>query len=324
LRPNDFNRLLKEIQKGSPKRAGRSKQGLGLVRLGNEITRVKSVFKFALENGLIDKPMLFGTEFKKPEESEIRGERQANGKKQSLTPDEIHRLLDAADVQMRAMLLVAVNAAMGNNDVATLPIDALDLDGGWITYPRPKTKIDRRCPLWPETVRALRAWLAVRPEPEQESAKGCVFVTARGRQWLSDVTAKFKDESEVEQRIAYPVVAAFSALAKRVGVHRKGVGFYVFRHVFRAQADGALDGVAIDRIMGHKDPTMGGHYRDTGSGIDDSRLIAVAQRVHDWLFPKPVDAPSDEPAKPKRQSRKPKAKPVEPASDGPALRLFIA
>jgi integrase len=178
--------------------------------------------------------------------------------------------------------------------------------------------------LWPETVRALRAWLAVRPEPEQESAKGCVFVTARGRQWLSDVTAKFKDESEVEQRIAYPVVAAFSALAKRVGVHRKGVGFYVFRHVFRAQADGALDGVAIDRIMGHKDPTMGGHYRDTGSGIDDSRLIAVAQRVHDWLFPKPVDAPSDEPAKPKRQSRKPKAKPVEPASDGPALRLFIA
>ena len=120
---------------------------MGLVRLGNEINRVRSVFKFALGNGLIAKPMLFGTEFKKPEESEVRGERIANGKKQSLTPDEIHRLLDAADVQMKAMLLVAVNAAMGNNDVALLPLDALDLDGGWITYPRPKTKIDRRCPL---------------------------------------------------------------------------------------------------------------------------------------------------------------------------------
>lgn len=317
LRPADFNRLHAKIQKGK-------KRAWGLVRLGNEITRVKSVFKFALGNGLIDKPMLFGTEFKRPEESAIRGERNASGKKQTLTADEIHRLLVAADVQMRAMLLVAVNCGFGNNDVATLPLEAVDLVDGWITYPRPKTKIDRRCPLWAETVRALREWLDVRPQPKQETAKDCVFVTARGRQWLSDVTTKFKDGTDATQRIAFPVVSAFSALTKRVGVHKKGIGFYVLRHVFRSQADGAKDWVATDRIMGHKDPTMGGHYRDTGSGIDDSRLVAVAQRVHDWLFPKSVEAPSDEPTKPKRQ-RKPKAGPVDPANEsGPALRLFIA
>jgi hypothetical protein len=51
-------------------------------------------------------------------------------------------------------------------------------------------------------------------------------------------------------------------------------------------ADEALDRVAIDRIMGHSDPSMGGHYRER---ISDSRLIAVAEHVRTWLFGKPGD-----------------------------------
>jgi len=39
-----------------------------------------------------------------------------------------------------------------------------------------KTGIPRRCPLWPETVTALRTAIAERTEPRQEEAVGLVFV----------------------------------------------------------------------------------------------------------------------------------------------------
>jgi hypothetical protein len=53
------------------------------------------------------------------------------------------------------------------------------------------------------------------------------------------------------------------------------------RHVFRTIADGARDIPVVRPIMGHAD-----------AGIDDARLRAVADRVGDWLWPKPqVAAP---------------------------------
>ena len=45
-----------------------------------------------------------------------------------------------------------VNCGFGNGDCASLPLSAVNLDAGWIDFPRPKTGINRRCPLWPETV----------------------------------------------------------------------------------------------------------------------------------------------------------------------------
>ena len=67
-----------------------------------------------------------------------------------------------------------------------LPASALievgdDLDNGIIDFPRPKTGIPRRCPLWPETVEALREALALRPEPKRPENAGLVFVTQRGQ-----------------------------------------------------------------------------------------------------------------------------------------------
>src|SRR5205823_5466725 len=78
------------------------------------------------------------------------------------------------------MILLGVNCGFGNTDCAGLTFTGLDLDGGWVNYPRPKTGIARRCPLWPETVAAIRAAVAVRTKPGDFPDCGRVFLTARG------------------------------------------------------------------------------------------------------------------------------------------------
>jgi hypothetical protein len=56
----------------------------------------------------------------------------------------LRQLIDAADAQLRAMILLAVNCGFGSHDCATLPVSAIDADGGWIDYPRPRRASARR------------------------------------------------------------------------------------------------------------------------------------------------------------------------------------
>jgi integrase len=242
----------------------------GPVRLGNGVTRVKSVFKYGLDNGLIEKPVRYGGEFRKPDKAVLRRHPAQNGEKM-LEADELRRLIDAAPVPLRAMILLGLNAGFGNHDCATLSLRALDLDAGWVDFPRPKTGIARRCPLWPETVTAIREALAARPVPKDPADAEVVFLQSSGRRWV-----RVTDKSRTDN-----VSVHFTNLMKTLNLHHAGIGFYTLRHVFRTVADAARDPVAIDLIMGHTDPSMGGHYRER---IEDSRLRAVAEHVRQWLF----------------------------------------
>jgi hypothetical protein len=78
------------------------------------------------------------------------------------------------------MVLLGINCAFGNADCGNLPRSAVDLGRGWIDYPRPKTGISRRCPLWPETVATIRDVQDYRPRPKKEEHDGLVFVTKYG------------------------------------------------------------------------------------------------------------------------------------------------
>lgn len=266
-------------------------QRWGPVRLGNEIQKVRTIFKYGFEAGLIERPMRFGPEFRKPSAGVLRRHKAKNGERM-LEAAELRRLLDAlmgkevatgrtveetdkpemvtlsANPLLRAMVLLGVNCGFNNKDCADLPLSALDLDGGWCNFPRPKTGIDRRCPLWNETVTALREAVAARPEPRNEAAIPLFFVTTRGRPWITHGTAN-------------PVSVAARDAMKAVGIHRKGIGFATLRHVFRTIADGSRDVVATNLIMGHSDPTMGAVYRER---IDDARLVVVTEYVRKWLF----------------------------------------
>ncbi len=61
-------------------------------------------------------------------------------------------VINAAGVQLRAMVLLGINCGLGNNDCALLPTSALNLETGWLNFLRPKTGISRECPVWSETV----------------------------------------------------------------------------------------------------------------------------------------------------------------------------
>src|SRR5262249_44712270 len=149
---------------------------------------------------------------------------------------------------MRAMILLGINCGFGNADCGTLPLSALDLDGGWVTYPRPKTGIDRRCPLWPETAQAIRAALEKRPEPREKEDAGLVFITKYGQSWGKETS---------ENPISYEMRKMLKAL--EINGHRN---FYVLRHTFRTVADETKDSVACDAIMGHETPHMSSVYRE--------------------------------------------------------------
>jgi integrase len=244
----------------------------GPVRSANSISRAKSVFKYALDNGLIDRPIRYGSEFRKPDQSVLRRHRAKNGERM-LEPDQLRMIIGAAPVPLKAMILLGLNGGLGNFDCATLPLSAVNLDTGWLNYPRPKTGIGRRFTLWPETVAAIRAAVASRPNPADSAFRELVFLTQNGTPWIRPEASYRSDH----------LTKRFIELLQKLQLHRPRLGFYTLRHVFRTVADSARDPVAIDIIMGHSDPSMGGHYRER---VDDARLVAVVNVVHSWLWPK--------------------------------------
>src|SRR5205085_1194852 len=121
--------------------------------LGNVIQRIRVVFKFAADNGLVSRPVCYGQAFKRPSRKTVRLDR-ARKSPRLFAAEEIRNLLNAAPSHLRAMIFLGINAGFGNADCGHLPLSAVNLETGWIDYPRPKTGIPRRCPLWPETVQA--------------------------------------------------------------------------------------------------------------------------------------------------------------------------
>jgi integrase len=237
-------------------------------RLSKMIQYVRSVFKHGYDAGLIDRPVRFGPGFNRPTKKTIRLHRAQQGPR-LFTAEEIRGLLEASRTPLKAMILLGINSGFGNSDVGNLPSTALDLEGGWVNYPRPKTGIPRRCPLWLETVEAIREAQAERPEAKMAHHEQCVFITKYGLSWSKDTSTN-------------PISQEMAKLLKYLAINgRKGLGFYTLRHTFRTVADESKDQPAVDFIMGHESPHISTVYRER---INDARLLAVTARVHDWLF----------------------------------------
>jgi integrase len=275
LKPNDFEKHYTHLS-----------HQYGVATLGREITMRRSVFRYAYESDLIDRPVKFGPKFKTPSKQDLRKfkakSEHANGKK-LFTAKEIRVLLGIANPQLKAMILLGINGGMGNTDCSSLPLTALDLDGAWLIFSRPKTGINRRIPLWSETVAALRQVIVNRRQPADKADAGLVFLTRSGLRW---VRYGFKETKRLGKTLIRPqsnnqLAKEFSKLLFDFGLKRPRIGFYTLRHTFETIAGGCKDQVAVDSIMGYSDPSIASEYRH---GIDDSRLRAVVEHVRQWLF----------------------------------------
>jgi len=256
LMPDDFNAYRRNLAKT-----------LGHVALGNEVQRTRTVFHYAWKEGLIDKPVRFGSTFRRPSRRVIRQSRNERGPRM-FEAEEIRTMLEAAKQPLKTMILLGISCGFGNHDCGSLPQSALDLEVGSVNFPRPKTGILRRCPLWPETVKALRQAIAARPEPKDDAHRSLVFLTKYGKPWAKDIPDS-------------PVTKETAKLLKSLGIQRKGVNFYALRHTFETIGGEARDQVAVDHIMGHARDDTASVYRER---ISDERLKAVTDYVHDWLF----------------------------------------
>jgi integrase len=258
LRPEDFELLRSRLAKT-----------FGPSFLAVEIQRTRSVFEYAFDSGLIDRPVRYGPTFKRPSKAVLRKLRAAKGPRM-FEADELRKMVEAAGPQLKAMILLGANCGFGNNDCGSLPLSALDLENGWVRFPRPKTGVERRCPLWPETVAAIRAAIAVRPAPKDEKDAGLAFLTSAGMRWAR------------ETKIC-PLTKEMAALLQRLGLYKgNGLNFYGLRHTFETIGGESRDQAAVDHIMGHSRNDMATHYRER---ISDERLKAVTDFIHAWLFP---------------------------------------
>ena len=277
LRPADFEKLYAHLS---------HKHGVGT--LGREITVTRMVFKYGFESDMIERPVKFGPKFKGPSKKDHRKAKakaeQANGKK-LFSANEIQRMIDAAGPQLKAMILLGVNGGLGNSDVANLPASALDLKTGWLEYPRIKTGVGRRIPLWHETAEALREAVACRPEPKDRADANRVFLTVFGQAWTryAVVEEKHHGRKQIRPKFDDAIAKTFGKLLDELKLRRHGIGFYALRHTFETVAGASKDQVAVDSIMGHIDPSMAAEYRH---GIENNRLRAVVDHVHKWLFGK--------------------------------------
>jgi integrase len=255
LRPDDFAKLRRHMAKS-----------WGPVRLKAEIVRSKTAFNWAYKSGLIDRPVVYGEGFQLPSRKTIRKHPAERGPRMFEAP-EIRRMLAAAKQPLASMILLGINCGYSNSDLGALPAGALDLETGWANFARVKTGIPRRCPLWPETVRALREWLAVRPEPREEKHRSLLFVTRTGGSWGKDIADN-------------PVSKEMRKLLDRLGIdgHRN---FYALRHALQTIGDESGDFLAVRHVMGHATNDIADVYRER---MSEARLRKVTEHVRAWLF----------------------------------------
>ena len=168
LRSDDFVALRSSFAKG-----------VGLVTLANRIRLTRIIFKFAFDSDLIEKPLKFAPTFKSPSKKNLQIEKNGRPKKM-FEANEVDAIIQEAKAPFKAVFLLTVNCGLGNTDCARLPRTAINLETGWVEFPRPKTANPRRCPLWPETIAALRDVLAMNRKAKRPADADLVFINQNG------------------------------------------------------------------------------------------------------------------------------------------------
>jgi integrase len=145
------------------------------------------------------------------------------------------------------------------------------LESDRVRLARNKTGVPRNLPLWPETMKALRAV----PKSGQ-----LLFYTAEGRPWVRTLL-KIKKDGSRRYTSVNAVTSMFARLLKKARINApKGTGFYTFRRTAATLAARSGDPFAVQRLLGHVYLTMATRYvqdisEQTDGVIENSRKYVI-------------------------------------------------
>ena len=227
------------------------------------VRRTMAIFNRCINDGKVDR-VVFGADFRKKSKRD-KSIQAASSEAKFIDAGDIRTLIDNSHYRLKAMILLAVNCGLGNNDIAKLRFDQLDLVDGWLENDRSKTG-ERRCAsLWMETLNALETIIERRFEPEDKTHNDLVFIT-RYKKPFSNPTA---------------ITNEFRKLKTATGIEAGG-SFYTLRHVCRTIAEECSDDSATKWIMGHhRTDSIDSRYIHRPPKV---RIEQVCNHVHDWLF----------------------------------------
>jgi integrase len=278
----DFRRLRLALSRNAENQ-GRVSQKT----LEGRVARCRAVFRYGeltRNTGPVLYKMIF--EFKKPSKKAISKERGESRK--VFDASEIRVLLSNAGVNLKAMIMLGINAGLGNTDIAELTLEHFDFDSGWMVKNRKKTGTPRRCPLWPETIEAIQAAISIR----KSSVKDCpfIFLTKQGNPFVQPPKQRQDENEKTRWSIgSNPISSEFRKLRTSCGIDGAKQSFYALRHSFKTVGENATgNNIAVDYLMGHLDESVSGMYRQY---ILDERLLEVTNAVHKWLFAPPSKPP---------------------------------
>lgn len=240
------------------------------------ITHIKGMFRWAFDQGLIIAPPRFGGEFKPPRKSAPRPVLL-------FTAEEINGMIAKATLPLRAMIRLGIECGFGNNDVATLRWEQVNLDKRLMDLHRAKTFIARRCAISADLVNDLKAWREI-----QETRKvpikdpGLVFTTLNGERYVRETP---RADPLKPPGIVDSVAVAFGKLLRdklkwRIPGESDGRFFYTLRRTHRTWTDELRDPHASALVMGHSFGSVAGLYVQH---VDNARLFLLNQHIVDRL-----------------------------------------
>jgi len=210
-------------------------------------------------------PVNFGPDLVKPDEALLRQEMADSST--LYTPRQFFDALMRVRTcpLLYAVGLMGLNCAYLGSDLSAIPESAIDFDTGVVEFPRPKTNIKRKTVLMPETIHAIRQYIAYRGDRQEGVAN--LFVREDGD--------PFNVRRETDP-------AYTQNHGNAIGVYwRQATGLPIkgLRTTFATIADGHADQRAVDLVMGHANQSVRAkHYV---KHFEPARLASVVEAV--WL-----------------------------------------
>ena len=253
------------------------------------IAYIKAMLNWGAGNGYYPAPT-YGNEFTAPD-TRPHAMRQAKAREgredhssRILTGEELEKLINAANPQFKAIILLGVNCGLGPADIGRLQWRNIDKATGQFDMPRPKTGTLRHGYLWKRTRKALTRVAKLkhnRTALEREGQKALVFLTRKGLPVYREREI-IKDGVSAGVQVEQIVSNTFGKLTKALRL--EGVTFYRLRHTFKTLGKKARDRDALNLMMGHREGSTGEVYDH--EEIEFARIKRVALVVYRQLWPK--------------------------------------